>query len=53
MRNVVVFGILLLVALVSAGEHFGRHDHHKPEKLHKQCHFQTEKGSYDLRLLMR
>jgi len=54
MRNLIVFGALLLVALASASEHWGLHNHHKPgPTAHKSCQYQTDKGSYDLRLLVR
>jgi len=49
-----LFATLLLVAFASAESRFGHHNHHKPPSSeHKNCHYQSEKGSYDLRLLMR
>jgi len=51
--RIIVFGVLLLVALAAASEQFGRHNHHKPGKTAQNCQYQSEKGSYDLRLLVR
>lgn len=46
--------VLLAAAIVVVSAGFGRHNHHKPpHSKDKQCHYQTDKGSYDLRLLMR
>jgi len=44
----------LLVAALVVVSGFGHHNHHKPPKSsQQQCHYQTDKGSYDLRLLVR
>jgi hypothetical protein len=55
MRLVTAFALLVLfVALASSETHYGHHNHHKPPTSdYKNCHYQTDKGSYDLRLLMR
>jgi len=54
MRGVTVIVLALFVAVAAASVHFGHHNHHKPPASHHEsCHFQSEKGSYDLRLLVR
>jgi len=45
---------VLFVAFLVVASSFGHHNHHKPPKTgQKQCHYQTDKGSFDLRLLVR
>jgi len=52
MRTVSFFLVLFAAIVEVSG--FGHHNHHKPpEYKDKQCHYQTDKGSYDLRLLVR
>jgi hypothetical protein len=49
-----LLAVLFVAALVAVSASWGHHNHHKPPPSpEKQCHYQTEKGSYDLRLLMR
>jgi len=48
---VVVTFVTLFICLVAGG--ITHNHHHPPGSKHKQCHFQTEKASYDLRLLVR
>jgi len=52
MKQFVILLALFFFVQLALGR-YGHHHHHSVSHENKKCHFQTDKGSFDLRLLMR